>query len=210
MIEHVYAALRGNRGNVITEELIDGICYGLSKKVPPQPVRAQPTPLWESIPPMEYHGYSFRAEPFGPTIPELAHLHRLHWQETEAYRHGLTLNMDYEGYVASEAAAQFVLFTIRRDGLLVGNFGAYLYRDRHTQVLAAKEDTYFITREHRKGFLAIRFGSYVEASLIPFGVRELHATVKNINRAGLVLEYNGYTPVATEYVKMVGEPHAEK
>lgn len=204
MIEFVYEALRANRGNVITQELIDGICLRLSRVSKPAPDASH----WRNCPSETYQGYVFAAESIADILPELRHLHLAHWEEIKGPETYGPLNPDYQGYIAQERAGQYIQLTLRKAGLLVGHFGGYLFTSRHTQALCAQEDTYFIAKEHRKGLLATHFLHYAERIAARIGAREFHASVKHANQAAAkVLEFAGYTSVGTEFVKLIGEHH---
>lgn len=205
MIEAVYAALKANQGNVITQELIDGICFGLSRLPPPEP---EDRSCWRSIAADEHRGYVFAAEPLVRVLPELRHLHLAHWAEIGGPETYGPLNPNYDNLVVRERAGQYVQLTLRHNGLLVGHFGYYLFVSQHTQALAAREDTYFIAKEHRKGLLATHFIHYAERAAAQFGAREFHGSVKHAYPAAAkVLEFAGYRPVGTEFVKQLGERH---
>jgi len=199
MIDQVYELLWRNRGNVLTEELINGICFSLEKMSKPKTA----TPLYKDVAPEVYMGYTLAAEPFSLILPELKHLHYLHWEEIQQPGE---LNPNYEGYIERENAGLYCQFTLRKGPLLVGHLGAYLFENQHTRTLAAREDTYFIRKEHRKGLLAVRLIHFAERAMMQKGAQEFHASVKHkYPGAAKVLEFAGYIPVGTEFVKMLGE-----
>lgn len=157
-----------------------------------------------------YRGYVFKVERLADILPEMHRLHEQHWAETEGFRHGLTMDPDYQAMLADERAGRMLQFTVRLDGELVGNLRLYLSVSRHTQTKVAREDTLFLTAAHRGGLMAVRFLEFAEDSLRLIGVTEMRADSKvvrtpdgRVKRAGVLLERMGYQPVATQYVKML-------
>lgn len=165
------------------------------------------------------HGkYTIKAERFVDIQDELHTLHTLHWCETERARHGLPLNPDYAAMLTAEKAGRLLQFTARVDGILVGNIRFYVYRDMHTQTLAAKEDTFFLRPEHRKGLTAIHFWKFSEQCLSSIGVLEvrtdskviLNADGKVVRNVGRLNEFIGYEHVSNGYLKTLGKNNGRK
>lgn len=150
-----------------------------------------------------YKGYVLQCERFADVLPELHRLHALHYAETEAHRAGLAMNPDYDGMLERERAGGLLQFTARTEaGELVGNMRVYLGTSAHTQTLFCTEDTFFVTPEHRGGFLAVRLWQFVEDSVRAIGVREVRFDSKLVNKADKMALYLKYRPVATKFVKM--------
>ena len=72
----------------------------------------------ERIRPRIHEDTVFARERMEDVVEEMKLLHQAHWHETEAHRHGLTLNPDYEIFIRYERAGRYVLFTLRNDGRL--------------------------------------------------------------------------------------------
>lgn len=168
----------------------------------------RPLPLYK-LPPHKVGSYSLQAERLSLVLNELAPMHRAHWEETEAYRHGLPFSPDYEWALQAEAAGEYMLLTARtntdKSRALVGNYGLLLTKSRHTQTLVAQEDTMFIAPAHRRGRLFHRFSEYGELAALTFGARELRLTTKTTNQVGQMLPRMGYKHVANQYVKVLDE-----
>lgn len=145
----------------------------------------------------------FAVEYLRDIVEEIKPLHLAHWQETEAYRHGQGLDMDYPRMIECEQYNNFMQFTVRRDGRLIGNCGIYVFRSMHTKKPEATEDTIFILSEERKGRLGIKFMEYVEKTLKLIGIEHLRVTVKRVNDVGRLLKLRGYEHVADELVKVL-------
>lgn len=144
-----------------------------------------------------------RAERLADVLPELDVLHRSHFAETEKHRHGLPLAPDIEAGLEEERRGTLVQFTARHEGRLVGNLRMYLRTSRHTGTRFASEDTLYLLPEFRKGRAAVRMLEFMEDSMRELGVLELRASTKMVNKTDKLLEFLGWTPVATELVKFL-------
>lgn len=160
-----------------------------------------------SFPHGGYQGVTFRVERLRDVIEELKPLHLAQFIETDTYRHGQGLDPDYEGMIASERNGGYILFTARKDGVLVGNCGIYLFTSTHTRKLNASEDTLFILHEHRAGRLGIKLFQYCEAILYGIGVHEVRFKVKNGNRVWKAWQRLGYEITGIEMSKQLQETH---
>lgn len=149
--------------------------------------------------------YEFAMEPMTDAlIAELTPLHRAHWEETEAYRHGQPFDPAYKVFQALNQMGRFVVFTVRHDGMLVGNAMLHLFESTHTRQLEAKEDTLFILREHRLPRLAPNFIAYCERCVTAIGAKALTVTAKIGTRSERLFPKIGYRQVAIEYHKTLG------
>lgn len=191
-----------NQGQVLTPELIVGILQGAAY-VPDRYID------FSTVEPREYKGYVFHVERYETALPELRELHKLHWQETEKYRHEIPLNPDYAGFIAQDKAGMLVLFTIRKDGELVGQSTMKVHVSMHSQTLVASEDSLFLRQDHRGGFMMVRFIRYMDDVLTHLQVREVRVSSKMVNSADKLMIRAGFKPFATQLVKMLGGNHAE-
>lgn len=163
--------------------------------------------LISRIVPESCNGYVFAIERMEVIKQEIVPLHRAHWEETEEHRHGLPFNPDYATFKRHERAGRYILFTMRKDEILVGNCAMYLVRSAHTQTLIAKEDTLYLLPEARKGRNAFRFVDYIERALFRLGVKEINITVKVVNTAGNFFKKAGYRHVEDGLTKILEAQH---
>ncbi|HET7060547.1 MAG TPA: GNAT family N-acetyltransferase [Nitrosospira sp.] len=198
MNNDLISLLRANLGAVLSAELAADICMAASA-VP----RLIPAEAIDGLRSREHDGFAFGVERIEDIAAEMKPLHRAHWNETESHRHGLELNPDYEAFTRYERSGRYLLFTLRKDGRLLGNCAIYLDRSAHTQTLIATEDTLYLLPEARRGRVARRFVAYVEDALRELGVREIHITVKTVNRAGRFLQMLGYRHVENGLMKIL-------
>lgn len=155
----------------------------------------------------EYKGIAFRAERFADIVDELHAMHEEHFAETEIHRLGFGLEPNYDYMIDMEKRGCLVQFTARdsETGRLVGNIRMYIHRSLHTGNLYASEDTYYVTPEYRKGFMALRFWQFMEEGVRSIGVREIRTDSKVMNKVHKLNEYCGYKHVANKYVKIFSE-----
>lgn len=170
--------------------------------------------------PAEYRGFALACERLELILDELHPLHVAQYGETETYRAGIPLNMDYERLVDLERAGRLMQFTarVKETGELVGSMRIFLGNDIHTQTKFANvpdldklipgdtfatDDVFYITPEHRGGFLAIKLWKYSEQCGLKIGARALFFDSKLVNKADKLAKFLGYTPYATKHAKVI-------
>ncbi len=72
----------------------------------------------------------FAIEPLATVWDELVENAWAHWQETEMHKRGEPFNPKYERY--ANYGSQYIIYTARDDGVLVGNCGMYVTRSTRT------------------------------------------------------------------------------
>lgn len=145
----------------------------------------------------------FDIEPLDAVWDELVKNAWEHWQETEMYKRGESFDPRYERY--KSYGPQYIVFTARDDGELVGNCGMYVMHSMHTQKLIASEDTWFLKPEYRKGRNAIKFYKFVEDDMKRRGVEKITMTAAPYNGACRIMEYLGYKLDCYRYSKALQE-----
>ena len=150
-----------------------------------------------------YNGIKFSAEPLIDCLEEVKSLHRLQWDELEQGANGLELKPDYARLLEGNALGRYIIFTARKDGVLVGNCGIWLYESTHTQDLMASEDTLFLKKEFRKGRTGIKFFQYCEQVLKALGVVEISFSVSPSNNVWKVWERLGYSIKTYQMAKVI-------
>lgn len=170
--------------------------------------------------PLEFRGFVLACERLELIVDEIHPLHVAQYDETETYRAGIALNMDYERLVDLERAGRLMQFTARtkETGELVGSMRIFLGTDIHTQTLYAHvpdleklvpgdtfatDDVFYIKPAHRGGFLAIKLWKYAEQCGLKVGARALFFDSKLVNKADKLAEYLGYTPYAKKHAKVI-------
>ena len=198
MNQDLIRVLKANMGVPLSPEIAADIMLAANQL----PVLVSPSVL-KRILPAQFGKFAFSRESIEGSMEEMKLLHRAHWQETEAHRHGLAFNPDYDTFVRYERAGRYVLFTVREGERLMGNCAMYLDMSAHTKTLIATEDTLYLLPEARKGRTAARFVSYVEEALKQIGAKEIVITVKTVNRAARFFRMLGYKHVENGLTKVL-------
>ena len=198
MNTQLIALLKANMGLALTWDLAADIYVAAGRIETP----VSPCDI-ERIQPRIHEDTVFARERMEDVVEEMKLLHQAHWHETEAHRHGLTLNPDYEIFIRYERAGRYVLFTLRNDGRLQGNCALCLDKSTHTQTLLATEDTLYLLPEARKRRAATHFIEYCENALKSLGVKEINVSVKTVNKAGRFFSMLGYRHVENGLSKIL-------
>ena len=177
----------------MTPQLALAICNAATQL----PTLIQPAAI-NRIYPESHDDCDFLVEKIEHIVDEIKPLHLAHWQETEAHRHDLPFNPDYDTFIRYEQAGRYILFTLRMRGYLMGNCAMYLDRSTHTQTL-------YLLPEARKGRRAMAFIRYCEDALYQLGVKEINVSVKTVNKAERFFRIAGYRHVENGLSKILEE-----
>lgn len=144
---------------------------------------------------------------------ELRVLHEQHYRETETLYLDVPFNPDYARYIESEKRGQFIVFTARLHGELVGYLQYYVFRDMHSAGMRqAREDAFFFIESVRGKGHAPKLLKFAEEALLNLGCRFVGMSSKAPAGGpdiGSFLERKGYRPVATYYVKQLEHSNAQ-
>lgn len=198
MNNDLFSYLKANIGQSLSSDLAADIMV-IANQIP----TLIPFDVIERIGPEQWGEFIFARETLEDIIGEMKPLHRFHWSETENHRHAIPFNPDYEAFFRYERAGRAVVFTLRKEKRLLGNFSLYLDRSMHTQKLLATEDTLFIMPEARKGRTAARFIAYAERALHQIGVKEIDVSVKLVNKAARFFQIIGYRHTSSGLSKIL-------
>jgi len=192
MNAELVSLLRANLDKPLSPELAADICIAASAME-----RLLEAGAPARVRPVNHENFVFALERIEDIGDEIRPLHRAHWEETEAHRHGLPFRPDYAAFAQYERAGRYVLLTARRGGRLLGNCAMYLDRSAHTQTLIATEDTLYLLPEARtRGMRSL-------------GVAEINVTVKTVNKAGRFFQMLGYRHVENGLTKILEAEHVQ-
>lgn len=141
----------------------------------------------------------FQRESLRDTIDEVRLLWQSHYAETEQYRR-LPLCPDEAQFFRMEEMGMWRQFTARADGQLVGHLGYIVHQDRHTSVLCAIEDYFYLLPAHRAGSNAIRLLRFAIASLKEEGCQQIGMSSKMTHDIDPLLRRVGFACVAKLYL----------
>lgn len=170
---------------------------------------ALPKPRYYGHLPRQAKGAVFGIEKLGDMLSQIIPLYEKHYVETETKYLKVPMNPRYDTWIELEALAQFVLFTVRVDGELVGYLQYYVYLDTHSRSnRVAREDAYFLREDHRGSGLAAELLAYAEDILVKLGCEYVGMSSKGpIGGPDLdgFLKRRGYRHVANFYMKPLAE-----
>lgn len=124
------------------------------------------------------------------------------WREIATYQ-DIVLNVDWAVYQQVEDIGQVRIFTVRKDGVLVGYAAFFVRTNLHYRdSMQAANDVIFISPEHRSGRIGVNLVRFAEAALREEGVQLIayHAKLAHPT-LGLLLQHTGYTPGETVFTK---------
>ena len=150
---------------------------------------------------------TFAVESLSAILPEAEELWRLHWQETEGYRDALGYCPNLDSFAGYDRAGMFREFTVRESGKLIGHIGFILFKSRHTQVLTAGEDFFFIRKEARRGGLGLQLLRFALAALKREGIQHVTMSSKLAVDIEPLLKRVGFQFVAKQYSLILKETH---
>lgn len=168
-------------------------------------------PTYFAFDPEVYNGYLFGVEKLEDMLAEFRKNAESHWDETEVLYRQAQGNPNYAAYIQLEKEGKFATFTIRHQETmaLVGHICFYIYESMHTVgVMEAREDAFFINKDHRGGRLAHKIYDYAENCFPSMGVKQVTMSCKapaggpDLDK---FLRRKGFNPVATAYFKSLEE-----
>ena len=165
------------------------------------------SPAYRAFDPIEVGTAIIGLEKIADMEEDIRPLHAEHYEETETAYMDVSFDPDYGRYKLSESEGQFVVFTVRIFGEMVGYIQYYVYRGMHSQgYYQAREDAWFLTKKHRGRNLAPALLTYAEDCLKQLGCTYVGMSSKAPSGGpdiGNFLERRGYRPVAIYYSKQL-------
>jgi GNAT superfamily N-acetyltransferase len=143
--------------------------------------------------------YTFSIEPLNDQVwSEFVPLAAMHFEEMRAHHLGEPFNPDKDGRQADCANGLLYGAFIRNAGYaMVGYALIYLFVNRNSGQMQAREDAMFIHPEHRRGRLFSRFMQYLESLVKKAGAKKVRIQVCIGARNTTYVKSNGYREIAT-------------
>ena len=153
---------------------------------------------------MSLDDYSFSVEKASEIMWESYPLYEEHHKELVS--ENVDFKPDVPKYLKIEELGALFVFTVRdKSRALVGYSYFMLNRHHHrTQVIVAENTLFFITKEHRKGWLASKFINYCESILFANGVDQIQMRTKVRASFGVLLKRLKYNEEEVVYIKKRG------
>lgn len=186
----------------------NGVPIGVAAQVIAEAFGADRYIPTDLIEPRCHGSYVIGLERFADVLPELHGLHLEHYPETEKWREGIPMDPDYGAMVEQDRVGKLLQVTCRLEGNLVGQCRMYIVRSLHTQTLYGSEDTLFLKKAHRGGYVAVQMMRHAEKALLALGIREIRANSKLSNNAGALMRRIGYQPTATQFTRIFSAQEA--
>lgn len=148
---------------------------------------------------------TFGRETVASVWDEIQPLLRQHYDELTWRKEKFTLDPDRERYLALETAGRLRVYSMRRDGILVG-YSCYLVSPalHYKGVLMAVNDVLYVSPEER-GLEPIKFMRWCEKELKNDGVQCITLHIKKSMNWGRLAERMGYEVVETNHLKWIGD-----
>lgn len=154
---------------------------------------------------------AFARETLFDVVHEVDALLQLHYQELTLNRDKIALAPRWASYRALEAAGNFVLFTARDDGKLVGYSAFFIDRHMHYVGLTlATNDVLFLHPDYRTGRNGVKLIRFSEQQLDAQLAEVDHKIVwhaKHSNYFARILEKMGYQNEEIMMARMVPAQH---
>lgn len=160
------------------------------------------------LPAARFNDYVIGVERIETMRADIAVLFNLHWQETEVLYLEEGMDPDWDMFEWMSSNNRLIVFTVR-DAMesMVGNAMFVLGHSTHIRgTLQAKEDTFFIIKEHRGGGLASAMLRYIESYMAYIGVKYIGMSDKAPTGGKSLkplLDKHGYKAIATYYTKQL-------
>lgn len=154
-------------------------------------------------------GYVIGLEKLADCLSELMPLHQEQVAVTDMHMLSFPVKFNYWMYLLSEQRSQQVLFTLRKDGKVVGNL-VYTIKPaaNFKDAIGAVDCGLYIYPENRGGGRAVKLMRYAEEVLKELGVHYIvHGDKSLAGGADLskFFQRQGYKPYSVEYVKEIGK-----
>lgn len=147
----------------------------------------------------------FTKETFHETIEEAKPLLIQHWEELARNKELFPLDPDYESYFSLEKLGKLRIYTVRRNGELIGYACYMVSKNLHYRTMTcAVSDIFWLHPSVRRGSLGIKLFKFIESELSSEKVNLMHTTYKIEHpAAGSVLKYLGHTSIETGCAKVL-------
>lgn len=153
------------------------------------------------------HVYSFQQESLAGVKDEVQALLQAHYDEI-AHFQDIPLAPDWDRYAAAEANDILKIFTIRRDGELVGYEAMFVAPNMHySDSVQAVQDVLFLKKEYRGHRVGLNFMNWCDNQLREWGVEAVmqHTKKRPDLYLGPILKHIGYEPMDEIWVRRLNE-----
>jgi GNAT superfamily N-acetyltransferase len=144
---------------------------------------------------------TYQVETWSEFLKDALPLFQIHWEELDKGYHP-ELDMNWDTYVALEAAKIILVVTVRLDSKLIGYSVNLVSPALHFKTVKHSfADFFFILQEYRKGFVGFKLFKEVEKELKTLGVERIHMGSRSNKSLNSLFKKLGYTPYEEVYFK---------
>lgn len=145
-------------------------------------------------------------ESFHKTLPELAPLLPVHWEELGLYQDKMPLDPAYGVYFDRENRGELLFVTVREDGRLIGYWISVIAPGLHYKTtLTNTMDILYVAPEHRGNDAGFLLADLVKAESIRRGVRLWWVGSKNHKQIEWFFERLGFERQETYFSMWLGD-----
>ncbi|SAK95862.1 GCN5-like N-acetyltransferase [Caballeronia temeraria] len=147
---------------------------------------------------------TYSVEKWQDIVSEMEVLWPAHWKEVAIDHETIKLAPDYRQYEAFCAAGALHIVTAREAGKIVGYHISIVRPHLHyMHDLHGFTDVYYISPEHRKGWVGVKLFKYVEKTLKARGVKKLFSGTKLHLDMGPIFERMGWRETERLFSKVL-------
>ena len=134
--------------------------------------------------------------------PEMSGLIEADWDEVG--HAGLTLDVDWEGYLSIEDRGDLLVFTSRVDGTLVGYFIVVKIPSLQSKgTIFVANEAIFLHKDYRKSRIGLKLFDFAEKCLKEDGHKSLFVTTTEAHPIDKLLVRRGYKKIETRFEKVL-------
>lgn len=147
-----------------------------------------------------------QVESFTERLNEFRPLFPLHWEELALNKDKVSLDPQYDIYLAREKRGELLFVTLRELGAPVGYFIGFIAPGLHYRTcLTCTMDIFYVHPDKRNGRAGVKLFRAVEAELKRRGVQRWFVGSKCHADASVLFEYLDFERVEVYYSKWIGE-----
>lgn len=128
-----------------------------------------------------------------------------HYDEIATNKDKMPMQPDIETFMEMERQGKLQILVARIAGCMIGYQVSIIARHLHYSVLCGYEDSYFLTKKHRKGFAGIRLIKEAIRHMKNRGVKKIFFHTKAFADKGRLFDFLGFSKSDILYSKWIGD-----
>lgn len=128
-----------------------------------------------------------------------------HYDEIAVQKDRMEMKPDVPAYMALERDGRLQILTARESGEMIGYVLTVIRPHLHyANVLCGFEDSYFLSKRHRRGWTGVKLIREAERRMKQIGVQKVFWMTKSFLDMGAIFKRLGYVHSDTVYAKWIG------